>query len=208
MKKIVLSICCALLGNMMLSAQKTIQLPPTAIPTNVTLMKALSHRQSVREFSTKDISLQELSNLLWAANGINRKNGKRTAPSALNAQDIDIYVCRADGGYLYEPQSNTLKQITGKDLRNEVAGSQDFVKNAPVCLVLVSNEAKFTKGGGEKWEGVDAGYVSQNICLYCSATNLATVPRGSMNTAALKKELKLTDKQTPWINHPVGYNKK
>lgn len=207
MKKIALSLFCILFGGLVSMAQKNITLPPTSIPTEVTLMKALSNRQSTREFSTQQISLQKLSNLLWAANGINRTDGKRTAPSAVNAQDIDIYVCRADGAYRYDAQKNMLEFITNKDLRSAVAGGQDFVKQAPVCLVLVSDAAKFTRGGGDKFGGVDAGYVSQNICLYCAADGLATVPRASMDSATLKKELKLTDKQTPWLNHPVGYRK-
>lgn len=205
MKKIMLSACFAFFGMLSAMPQATIQLPATNIPTTVTLAKALNNRRSVREFTNKPVSAQELSNLLWAANGINRPNGKRTAPSALDAQDIDIYVCRADGAYLYEPKDNKLKRITPKDIRTAVADRQDFVKAAPVCLVLVSNTEKFTRGGGDKWGGVDAGYVSQNICLYCAAAGLATVPRGSMDAATLKKELKLTDKQTIWLNHPVGY---
>lgn len=208
MKKILLSACCALFGHITVTAQSTIQLLPVSISTEATLMKALTNRQSTREYAEKDIALQELSNLLWAANGINRPaEGKRTAPSALNTQDIDIYVCKASGTYLYEPKHNQLKRINEKDLRAAVADRQDFVKAAPVCLVLVSNTEKFTRGGGEKWGGVDAGYVSQNICLYCASAGLATVPRGSMDAVTLKKELKLTDKQTLWLNHPIGYPK-
>ncbi len=209
MKKIALSFLAALAFHLGAEAQQVIKLPQPQKSLKTTLMQALSDRRSVRSYdASKPLSDQQLSNLLWAANGINRPDGKRTAPSAINAQDVDIYVCRADGAYRYDAKTNCLTPITKKDLRNAVAGGQDFVKQAPVSLVLVSDASKFNRGGGERWGGVDAGYVSQNICLYCTAAGLATVPRGSMNHDELKKELKLSSTQTVWLNHPVGYEKK
>ena len=95
------------------------------------IMKALSDRHSDREYAAKELSLQDLSDLLWAANGINRPDGKRTAPSALNKQDIDIYVIMKEGAYLYDAKANSLQPIAKGDHRAAVAGSQDFVKSAP-----------------------------------------------------------------------------
>lgn len=208
MKKMLLSLGIALLGTLTCPAQSTIRLPVPEKNAKAPLMKALNDRRSVREYDTsKPLPLQQLSNLLWAANGVNRSDGKRTAPSAINAQDVDIYVCRADGAYRYNAAKHNLERVSTKDLRGAVADRQDFAKQAPVSLVLVSDAAKFSRGGGDKWGGVDAGYVSQNICLYCAAFGLATVPRGTMNTATLKKDLQLTDTQTLWLNHPVGYAK-
>ena len=106
-------------------------------------MKALSDRHSDREYAAKELSLQDLSDLLWAANGINRPDGKRTAPSALNKQDIDIYVIMKEGAYLYDAKANSLQPIAKGDHRAAVAGSQDFVKSAPVSLVLVSDLSRF-----------------------------------------------------------------
>ena len=164
------------------------------------IMKALSDRHSDREYAAKELSLQDLSDLLWAANGINRPDGKRTAPSALNKQDIDIYVIMKEGAYLYDAKANSLQPIAKGDHRAAVAGSQDFVKSAPVSLVLVSDLSRFGNIADhtQLMAAVDAGIV-------CAATGLATVPRATMDQAALKRILKLTDSQLPIMNNPVGY---
>lgn len=157
------------------------------------VMQALSERQSTREFSDKELSIKDLSDLLWAANGINRpESGKRTAPSALNRQDVKVYVCMKSGSYLYEPGKQTLVLLSEGDARP--------VDIAPVCLVLVADS-------NEMMAAIDAGIVSQNVSLFCSGTGLATVPRASMDKAALREALKLSDKQEPMLNHPVGYFK-
>lgn len=175
------------------------------------VMKALSDRHSDREFSPKAIELQDLSDLLWAANGVNRADGKRTAPSAMNRQEIDVYAVRADGAYLYDAQSHTLKPVAEGDHRAAVAGQQDFVKTAPLCLVMVINLDKLGDAANEQTKlmgAVDAGNVSQNINLFCAGVGLSTVPRASMDKAELKKVLKLGDNQLPLMNNPVGYPKK
>ena len=171
------------------------------------IMKALSDRHSDREYAAKELSLQDLSDLLWAANGINRTDGKRTAPSALNKQDIDIYVIMKEGAYLYDAKANSLQPIAKGDHRAAVAGSQDFVKSAPVSLVLVSDLSRFGNIADHTklMAAVDAGIVCQNINIFCAATGLATVPRATMDQAALKRILKLTDSQLPIMNNPVGY---
>ncbi len=172
---------------------KTIVLEKPDLSRGTSLMEALSQRKSTREFSEKELSLTDLSGLLWAANGINRpESGKRTAPSAMNKQDIKVYVCMKEGSYLYNPQKQTLVLISEEDSRQKT--------DAPVMLVLVSD----TK---DNWGALDAGIVSQNISLYCSAVQLATVPRGSMDQEALRKALKLADNQQLYLNHPVGYFK-
>ena len=103
---------------------------------DVSLMQALSDRASQREFADKQLSLEDLSSLLWAANGVNREDGKRTAPSAVNAQDIDIYVCMASGAYLYDAKQSQLSRITTEDLRPAVCGKQPM--EAPVFLVMIA----------------------------------------------------------------------
>lgn len=171
---------------------KPIKLNAPDLKRTVTLMNAFSNRKSTRTFSDKMLSHQDLSDLLWAANGINRpKEGKRTAPSARNKQDIKVYVCMAEGNYLYNASTSTLDPISKDDVRP---------MKAPVCLVLVSDS-------NESWGALDAGIVSQNISLFCSGADLATVCRASMNKEELKKALNLTDKQTLYLNHPVGYFK-
>ena len=188
-------------------AQDVIQLPAPNKKFPVTLMQALNDRHSERNFSEKELPQVELSNLLWAANGVNRKDGKRTAPSALNSQSIDLYVCLSNGAYRYDAANHQLVQVSDKDLRDAVAGGQDFVNLAPASIVLVCDMSRYPNGDG-RMGLADAGYVSQNICLYCSAAKLACVPRASMDVKKLQKELKLTDKQIPLLNNVVGYGKK
>ena len=191
-------------------AQSTIKLPEPDKNVPMTLYQALQQRKSVREYSSKDIDDMKLSQLLWAAVGINRPDGHLTAPTAVNAQDITVYVCRKDGAYLYVAKDNALQKVSDKDLRKEVASAQQFAAEAPVSLVIVTDNAKFRGGStnGPTISGaIDAGYVSQNIDLACEALGLVTVPRGTMDKDALKKELKLTESQNPILNHPVGYKK-
>ena len=175
------------------------------------VMKALSDRQSVREYDTKELSLQDLSDLLWAANGVNRTDGKRTAPSAMNRQEIDVYVINKDGAYFYDAANQLLKPVAKGDFRKEVASGQDFVTTAPVSIVLVANLEKLgnpTSEGTRVTAGLDAGIVNQNINIFCAAVGLVTVPRGTMNKDELKKILKLSDNHYLMLNNPVGYPKK
>ena len=191
------------------SAQN-VKLPEPDKNVSMTLYQALQQRKSVREYSTKDIDDMKLSQLLWAAVGINRPDGHLTAPTAVNAQDITVYVCRKDGAYLYVAKDNTLQKVSDKDLRKSVASAQAFAAEAPISLVIVTDNAKFRGGStnGPTISGaIDAGYVSQNIDLACEALGLCTVPRATMDKEALKKELKLTDSQNPILNHPIGYKK-
>lgn len=176
----------------------------------ISLMKTLAGRQSVREFDSRPLALQDLSDILWAANGVNRPDGKRTAPSALNKQDIDIYVITKEGAYLYDAQNNSLKAVAKGDFRPAVAGGQDFVKTAPVCLLLVSDLSRFgaVSDRTRMMAAMDAGIVCQNINLFCASAGLVTVPRATMDKAALKTALKLTDDQLPLMNNPVGYPQK
>ncbi len=185
-------------------------LPSPTKNAKMTLMEALQQRHSVRDFSDKDISDAELSELLWAACGINRPETKKiTAPSAINAQDILVYVCTKGGAWLYIPESNSLKKVCDKDLRSAVAGRQESVAVAPISLVLVSDHSKFGdhKNGADTMGAIDAGYVSQNICLACTALELATVPRMTMDKETLAKELQLNENKVLLLNHPVGYEK-
>lgn len=175
------------------------------------VMKALSDRHSDREYDIREIALQDLSDLLWAANGINREDGKRTAPSAMNRQEIDVYLINKDGAYLYDATTHTLKGLTAGDFRKAVAASQDFAATAPVCLVLVANLEKLgnpTNENTRMMAAMDAGIVCQNINICCAAIGLTTVPRATMNQTELKQALKLSDTQYLMLNNPVGYPKK
>lgn len=194
------------------NAQENVVLPKPSKDNSVTLMQSLQNRHSSREFADKDIPDDVLSTVLWAACGVNRpESGKITAPSAINAQDIIVYVVRKDGAYRYEAKDNTLVKVSGKDLRPLVAGRQSFAADAPVSLVLVSNHGKFPEqmpNDPKVRMGVlDAGYVSENICLICSALGLNTVPRMTMDTEGLKKEFGLDGSYDFVVNSQIGYPK-
>lgn len=210
--KRILSTACIAIALMATSckAQENIQLPKPSMDNNVTLMQSLQNRHSSREFADRQISDDVLSTVLWAACGINRPESEKiTAPSAINAQDIIVYVVRNDGAYRYEPKENALAKISGKDLRQLVAGPQTFAASAPVSLVLVSDHNKFGghSNGASRMGILDAGYVSENICLVCSALGLNTVPRMTMDTDGLKKELGLDDSYDFIVNSQIGYPK-
>ena len=211
----ILTIACMamLMAATSCKAQDNIQLPKPSMDNKVTLMQAFQNRHSTREYADKQIPDDVLSTVLWAACGINRPGeGKITAPSAINVQDIQVYVVRQDGAYLYQPKSNSLEKVSSKDLRAAVAGRQSFAASAPVSLVLVSNHNKFPqqmpREAKTRMGVVDAGYISENICLACSALELNTVPRMTMDTEALKKELGLDDNYDLVLNSQIGYQKK
>ena len=207
--KRILFIILMIMPFMGMEAQKEIKLNAPGKMRGTAVMKALADRYSEREFAARELSLQDLSDLLWAANGVNRPDGKRTAPSALNKQDIDIYVVMAKGAYLYNHTAHSLELIAAGDHRAAVAGAQDFVKEAAACLVMVSDLSRF--GAVDEHTllmgTIDAGLVSQNINIFCSAVGLNTVPRVSMDQEILKKILKLSASQRLILNNPVGYRK-
>lgn len=182
------------------------KLPEPATKGGMPLMEALARRQSVRSFSEKELPQQVLSNLLWAAWGVNRPaTGQRTAPSAHNRQPIDLYVITAKGAYLYEAKSHSLTQVAEGDLR-KLAGRQDFVYTAPVNLVFVEDTAR--SGNDPQatvWSGVTAGAISQNIYLFCASEGLATVVRGWVDHEPLAKALQLKPTQRVILAQTVGY---
>ena len=207
MKKIILiiasfSVCIGLTAQ-------TVKLPAPKKDASMTLYQALQQRASNREFSEKAVPDQTLSDLLWAAVGINRPNGMLTAPTAMNSQEVRLYVCRADGAYEYIAKDNSLVKVSDKDLRNDVAGFQTGVANAPLFLVITADLNRYSRKSDHSrvMGAVDVGYVSQNVCLACEALGLSTVPRATMNAEVLTKELKLVEEQLLLINHPVGYKK-
>ena len=186
---------------------QNIQLPEPNKNVDAKFMDVLQNRASGRAFADKEIADETLSQLLWAACGVNRENGNITAPSAINAQDIKLYVIRKDGAYLYLPRENQLQKVSDEDLRQAVAARQGFAAKAPISLVMVSDQTKFgdRRHGAQLMGTFDAAYVSENICLACTALGLATVPRMGMDVEALKAGLKLADTDLPLLNNPVGW---
>jgi len=189
------------------------QLAPITLPAPVTtggkpLMEALKARQSAREFGTERLSPQTLSNLLWAAWGINRADGRRTAPSASNRQEVEIYVTLPDGAYLWDAKANTLNPVAAGDLR-KTTGTQPFPATAALNLVYVADMAKAGRPATDPQQamnvGADAGFISQNVYLFCASEGLATVVRASVPKEELAKALKLRDTQVIVLAQSVGY---
>lgn len=172
-------------------------------------MEALHQRQSIREIKTEPLTDAVLGNLLWAAFGINRPaNGHRTAPSAMNSQEIDVYVARSDGLYLYDPKPHQLKPIAAVDLRGKTSG-QAFGTNAPVTLILVADLSRLEKARRDTrliYANFDAGCISQNIYLYCASAGLATVVH-DLDRGPLQSAMKLGPDQHIIIAQAVGWPK-
>ncbi|HUI44502.1 MAG TPA: SagB/ThcOx family dehydrogenase [Nitrospirota bacterium] len=175
------------------------------------LMQVLRDRSSSRSFSSEELPPQVLSNLLWAAFGVNRPgSGGRTAPSAKNSQNIDIYVAMADGLYLYDARSQALEPVLAEDVR-ALTGRQPFVKDAPLNLIYVADLARLTGSSQEEkdlYSAADAGFISENVYLFCASEGLATVVRGSVDRQALSTVMKLRPDQKIILAQTVGYPKK
>jgi len=190
---------------------KSVQLPSPQLEGGKPLMQVLKDRQSAREFSAEKLPMQVLSNLLWAAGGINRPDsGKRTAPSARDFREIDIYVAQADGLFLYDPSANMLKPILTEDIR-ELTGKQPFVKSAPVNLIYVANYSRMDGTGDEDkkfYSAADTGFISENAYLFCASEGLATVVRAYVDKEALSKKMGLAPDQAITLVQTVGYPKK
>jgi len=202
-----------LLGGLPSTAQesKGVPLLSPQMEGGKPLMQALKERATARAFSPERLPDQILSNLLWAAFGVNRPDsGRRTAPSAVNWQEIDVYVVMASGAHVYEAKTHSLTPVVSEDLR-ALAGTQAFVKDAPVTLVFVADYARMGKATQEQkdfFAPADTGYISQNVYLYCASEGLATGVRAGMDRPALAKALKLRPDQKIILAQSVGYPKK
>ena len=183
-----------------------ITLPPPAKTGGKPLMEALAGRKTSRDFAPDELTPQELSSLLWAADGINRPDGRRTAPTGLNVQDIDIYVLLPSGAYMYDAKAHALTLVNGGDHRKS-AGRQAFSHAAPVNLFYVQNldrAMKTDEFSTPRHGGIHAGAVMQNVYLFCASAGLGCVARDSIDREELAKVLKLTARQRIIIAQTVG----
>jgi nitroreductase len=197
------------IGASCVLAQEIIKLPAPKTEGGMPLMQALNERKSSREFSSQKLPMEALSNLLWAAWGVNRPDGHHTAPSARNFQEIDVYVATGDGLFLYEPKPHQLKKILAEDVR-AATGTQDYVKEAAVNLIYVADLARADIKGTEAIEfytGADTAFLAQNVYLFCASEKLAVVVRGSVERPALAKIMKLRPDQKITLAQSVGYPK-
>ena len=190
-------------------ATPSIALPAPDASGGMPLMEALAKRHSAREFASTALPLPLLSNLLWAANGINRTDGHHTAPSAMNVQEIDIYVALPAGAYLYDAAANALQLIAGSDVRR-VTGYQDFVDEAPLDLVYVADHGRMTLipvASRESFASVAAGAIAQNVYLFAAGNGLSTVIRAWINRDAIAEALGLSHDHQVLLSQTVGFPK-
>lgn len=184
-------------------------LPAPAKEGGMPLMQALSLRRSTREFSNRRIPEQVLSDLLWAAYGVNRASGDRTAPSWRHIAVIDVYAAMEDGLWLYDPKRHALLPHPAGDIRAQT-GQQDFVRTAPLNLVYVANGARMSELTPENRKlfcSVDSAFTGQNVYLYCACAGLATVFRGAVDYAKLARAMRLDEDQFVTFAQTVGYPK-
>jgi nitroreductase len=216
MKKTIIGFATVLILNSliipeMINAQD-IKLPVPSRKGGIPLMEALDARGSAREFSDKDLSLQQLSDLLWAAWGINREaDGKRTAPSSHNRQEMDVYVAMKSGLYLYDAAGSTLKLVHARDIR-ALTGTQEFPATAPVNLVYVADLAKRGLKEGQQITDTDqlsswanTGFMAQNVYLWCASEGMSCVIRAMVPRDKLAPEMGLKPLQVIILAQTVGF---
>jgi hypothetical protein len=225
---VVTAIVVSMTLSLLAAEMQNIKLKEPSKQRGLPLMEALWVKASAVEWSNKELNLQDLSDLLWAANGINRPAEKKsTASSAQNARDVDLYVFMKEGVYLYNTEKHELEPVLSGDFRSQIMMARpprpggpprsDSLaprppmrpqSNPPIQIILVSDADRFRMGPQDlryEWGAIDAGIVSQNISLFCAATGLKTRPRAAMDKEKIKTLLKLKDTQHVFLNHPVGY---
>lgn len=200
MNKLIVLISVLFMSNSLFA--QDIKLPTPNKSGGKPLMQALSERKSSRDFIDKELSVQQISDLLWAANGFNRDD-KRTAPTANNKQELELYVATKNGLYFYDAKNHLLKEVKKGDYRGKT-GVQDFVSVAAVNLIFVSDA---DKASSMHYAYTSCGYVSQNVYLYCASEGLGSVARGSFNKDELSKLLNLKPNQEPLLTQSVGFIK-
>lgn len=208
MRKFVLVVALIRASCLLAQDLKPVTLPQPQTDGGRPLMLVLKDRKTTRDFAADKLSPQVLSNLLWAAFGVNRPDGRRTAPSAMNRQEIDIYVATSDGLFIYNAQANRLDPVLAQDVR-AATGTQPFVAMAPLDLVYVADLAKAgSEPDADLYTAADTGFIAQNVYLYCASEGLATVVRGSVDRVALAKAMKMRPEQKIILAQTVGYPKK
>lgn len=174
-----------------------------------TVREALQERHSEREFRPDELALGHLSGVLWSAYGVNREDGKRTAPSAMALYPIDVYAVLPDGIYLYAPDTHTLEPVVEGNFR-ELSGVQDYVYTAPLNLLYIANMKRYTGSplAPEMYQflaGTDAGHMSENVYLYCASQGLKTVVRAGAKVEELMRILMLDANHRFVLAQTVGY---
>jgi nitroreductase len=205
------ALAAALLAIATVAAQPAdIVLPPPQTEGGKPLMQALKERRTTRSFAEQPLPPQLLSNLLWAAWGVNRADGRRTAPSARNWQEIDVYVATAEGLYVYDAKAHGLKRVVARDVRAQI-GAQPHAREAPLTLVFVADEQKMGSADEESrrsYAAADAAFIAQNVYLFCASEGLATVVFAMVDRPGFAQAAGLKPQQRIALAQSVGYPKK
>jgi len=191
---------------------EVIKLDPPRLDAGVPTMQALKQRRSEKKFAETKLSRQQISEVLWAADGINRDDGHRTAPSAMGKYPIDIYVVLEEGVYLYSPAKHDLTPVAQGDFRKQ-CGTQEYVYTSPLNLVYVADYDKFSDirdASAQKkaeWACMEAGSQAQNVYIYCASEGLATVFRVSIDNEEFGRVIKARPSQSVIAAQTVGHTK-
>ncbi len=186
---------------------ETVTLPDPQKTGGMPLFEALNLRQSQRDYTSRELDMQTVSNLLWAAFGINRDDGKRTAPTARDWREFDIYVVKADGWYVYDAEEHVLLKKSSED-RREYAGRQDFVHTAPLTLIYVADYDRMTGASDEIrdfYSATDVGFISQNVYLFCASEGLGTCVLGQVDRDIMREVFRLRPGQRIILSQTMGY---
>jgi len=186
---------------------RTVRLPAPRSEGGMSLTAALGLRRSTREYSEQPLTAQTQSDLLWAAFGINRPSGDRTAPYWRHVMVIDLYVARADGVWMYDPKTHSLLTYLPEDIRAQT-GLQDFVATAPLNLIYVAHGERMQElSPAERrlYASVDTGFIGQNVYLFCAAEGLGSVFRGAVDYPKLERAMRLPEGQFVTFAQTVGY---
>ena len=201
------SAAAAIAGGGVRANQSARILPPPRKHGGEPLMSAFAKRRSTRAFSPRPLSDLQLSDLLWAANGVNRPSGDRTAPYWRHIMVIDVFVAMSTGVWCYDPEAHALVLHQQDDLR-ALSGTQDFVGVAPVELIYVAHGERVTDVKEDErrlYAGADASFIGQNVYLFCASEGLASVFRGSANQDRLGAAMRLPSGQFVCFAQTVGY---
>jgi SagB-type dehydrogenase family enzyme len=203
-------------GGVMADSSNTIELPEVSLTGDGSLEQLLSQRRSIREYAEGTVSLNDVGQLLWAAQGITNARGLRTAPSAGALYPLELFLVVGEvnhlspGVYHYRPDGHQLQKVVADDQRKDLgraAGSQDWIKEAAVVIVVTADYERTARKyalRAKRYVHIEVGHAAQNLLLQAEALNLATVPVGAFRDDEVARILQLPDELEPLMLLPVG----
>ena len=179
-----------------------VALPAPAKTGGMPLMQTLAERKTIRDYKPAELDAATISEILYAANGVNRPDGKRTIPTAMNKQDLEVYIALPSAAYHYDAKANKLVKIADGDFRTELIANKNMAQNSACILVYASDSSKFPND--IKYPAIHVGEASQDVYLYAASKGLGTVSLGMYDEKGVRKVFKLEDKMTVILAQAVG----